>query len=232
MKRASTSELDRSQMGQQRLSPMMCGLMACIVGIILNGCGGPCGKPEIFTLQSTTVVYFGMFQENSYWVYQCVEDSSIIDTLTLRNRRHRIEILESEVKCKPNHAEQLTYTLEGSVQMDTLGVWLSSRRSDSFSIGGTFLNNVLTLNGSVDGVSNWFYVSDHWNDEFTFHETLDIGGLIYEGVVQMKKPWSTSFPERVPTFWLARGVGIVQFEQYNELLGERRTFQLKAYHIH
>jgi hypothetical protein len=208
-------------------------LMACILVVVLIGCGGPCGKPEVFTLQSTTLAYFGMFQENSYWVYKCVEDSSIVDTLTLRDHRHRIEILESAVKCKPNHAEELSYILIGSVQMDTLGVWLSARRSDSFSVGGTFLNNELTLNGVVNGESNWFYVSDYWNDEFAFHGTLDIGGLIYDGVVQMRKPGSVSNPflERVPTFWFARGIGLVKFEQYNDLLGERRTFQLKEYHI-
>lgn len=207
-------------------------LFACGSIFVIGGCGGPCGDPKVYTLRSTTMAYVGMFQENSYWIYQCLEDTSIMDTLTLHDRLQRIETLEPAGRnCKPNHAEELSYVLVGSVQTDTLQAWLVSRNSDAFSIGGTFLGNALQLDGDIDADTDWFVVSEYWNEELTFHEALEVGGQYYDDVVQIRDPYGYSFPDQVPTFWLARGVGIVQFEQYDELLGERRTFQLKEFFL-
>lgn len=176
------------------------------------------------------MAYVGMFQENSYWIYQCVKDTAVMDTLTLHDRRQHIEVLGPERRrCKPDHAEELSYLLVSNSQTDTLQTWLASRSSDAFSIGGTFLGNALQLSGDIDGDTDWFVVSEYWNEELTFHGALEVGGQYYDDVVQIRKPYGYPFPDQVPTFWLARGVGIVQFEQYDELLGERRTCQLKEF---
>ncbi len=92
---------------------------------------------------------------------------------------------------------------------------------------GTFLGSALLLDGYIEGDPGSFVVREDRNDEIVFHESMVIGGHLYEDVVQLRKPWETSIPEQVPTFWIARGIGIVQFEQYDEALGNRRTFRLK-----
>ncbi|HQV51421.1 MAG: hypothetical protein IPI00_04275 [Flavobacteriales bacterium] len=204
---------------------------ALILLLVLVGCGGRCGKPENFALRSTALAYFGPFLDNSYWVYQCVEDTSVLDTITLHGRLHRIVELGSDSRCKPDYSEELSYLLIGGMESDTIRVWLSARRSDSFYMNGSFLGDQLYLYGDIEGDTDWFYVSDYWNDELVNHGSLAIGGITYEGVVQIKKPWGNPFPEQVPSFWLARGVGMIQFQLYDETLGEQRTYQLKEYLI-
>lgn len=203
---------------------------AFLTVLLLAGCGGPC-NPRTFKLRPTTLAYFGGFQEGSTWVYRYEQDTTLVDTLALQGLSRELVMLDGDRRrCKPSYSEELGYMLIGGAQPDTLWLRLLARSSDSFHLNGTYRGNALPLAGDVDGETNWFAASSYWNDELHFHGPMEIGGRHYEGVVQLRKPWGAA-PERVPTFWLARGVGIVRFEQYDAATGARRTFVLQAYEL-
>ena len=187
-----------------------------------------CDKEHTYNLTDKTKSYFGNFSIGEKWIFKKSSDSTYIDTLTLSKMSQELEFSYIETECDGDYFEIITYQLISSNNVDTLIASLRSGTNiDIYSLRGIYDGVEIACYHDIDKSSGEFEYNSYFGDKLNLIATYDLNGVIYNDVVDITfNQFAPVFPEKAPRYFHARGIGLIEFEIYNELMHKRVNYSL------
>jgi len=200
------------------------GLLIIII-ITFQSCNR-CDKEHTYNLTDITNAYFGDFTNGEKWIFTKSSDSSFVDTLVMTSKSQDLEFSFTETECDGDYFEIITYHLISSKLNDTMTVRLKSGpNSDNYSLKGFYDDIEIACYHQIDKSSGLF--EPHPDNHLNVFETYKLNSNDYHDVVEKTfNTFSPSFPEEAPRYLHSNGVGLIEFEIFNENLNKRINYSL------
>lgn len=190
-----------------------------------------CDKEHTYTFIKKSKDYFASSNTGDQWVYMSSDDSIFTDTLVLLNLSQRLDFKYTETECDGDYFEIIEYQLVSLKDNDTLSVWMKSGPNiDQYRLEGSYQQNTIVCNHIIDKSNGAFQYGSAFGDVLEVFEAYELNHRVYVQAVEITHhQFARSFPEKAPRYVHASGVGLIEFEVYNDLEDERVRYSLMEY---